>query len=171
MKTCTKTEGGTIANSQHVLAQLMINDAHLGFGAEPGHAHLSPAPRPAAAWPGAGQMPVLLASLLRTAAGCWRLALRQGPDRLDLHCSLRQEQPSDQHQKFMRKNNRGRPNQNPTPEKQNRIKSTAQRARGGEGLLSHRFVVPGLKDPSQNPNPRGRKKARKRGTAGGAGRG
>jgi len=76
----------------------MINDAHLGFGAEPGHAHLSPAPRPAATWPGAGQMPVLLASLPRTAAGCWRLALRQGPDRLDLHCSLRQEQPSDQHQ-------------------------------------------------------------------------
>jgi len=91
---------------------------------------------------------VLLASLPRTTADCWRLALRQGPDRLDLHCSLRQEQPSDQHQKFLRKNNRGRPNQNPTPEKQNRIKSTAQRARGGEGLLSHRFVVPGLKDPS-----------------------
>jgi len=60
MKTCTKTEGGTMAISQHVLAQLMINDAHLGFGAEPGHAHLSPAPRPAATWPGAGQMPVLL---------------------------------------------------------------------------------------------------------------
>jgi len=60
---------------------------------------------------------------------------------------MRQEQPSDQHQKFLRKNNRGRPNQNPTPEKQNRIKSTAQRARGGEGLLSHRFAVPGLKDP------------------------
>ena len=92
MKTYTKTEGGTMAISQHVLAQLMINDAHLGFGAEPGHAHLSPAPRPAATWPGAGQMPVLLASLPRTAAGCWRLALRQGPDRLDLHCSLRQEQ-------------------------------------------------------------------------------
>ena len=27
------------------------------------------------------------------------------------------------------------------------IESTAQRARGGEGLLSHRFAVPGLKDP------------------------
>jgi len=27
------------------------------------------------------------------------------------------------------------------------IESTAQRARGGEGLLSHRFTVPGLKDP------------------------
>ena len=160
MKTCTKTEGGTMAISQHVLAQLMINDAHLGFGAEPGHAHLSPAPRPAATWPGAGQMPVLLASLPRTAAGCWRLALRQGPDRLDLHCSLRQEQPSDQHQKFLRKNNRGRPNQNPTPEKQNRIKSTAQRARGGEGLLSHRFAVPGFKDPSQNPNPKEEKGGR-----------
>ena len=103
MKTCTKTEGGTMAISQHVLAPLMINDAHLGFGAESGHAHMSPAPRPAATWPGAGQMPVLLASLPRTAAGCWRLALRQGPDRLDLHCSLRQEQPSDQHQKFLHK--------------------------------------------------------------------
>jgi len=57
MKTCKKTEGGTIANSQHVLAQLMINDTHLGFGAEPGHAHLSPAPRPAATWPGAACLP------------------------------------------------------------------------------------------------------------------
>jgi len=149
-----KTEGGTIANSQHVLAQLMINDAHLGFGAEPGHAHLSPAPRPAATWPGAGQMPVLLASLPRTAAGCWRLALRQGPDRLDLHCSLRQEQPSDQHQKFMRKNNRGRPNQNPTPERQNRIKSTAQRARGGEGLLFPSIYSTRSQRSIKNPNPR-----------------
>ena len=52
MKTCMKTEGGTMAISQHVLAQLMINDAHLGFGAEnqdmlicPLRQDLPPAPR------------------------------------------------------------------------------------------------------------------------------